>query len=243
MRLFALAAFAFTQAMQLYFIAFIQNWTPRGIDGGAPQHWLPALAIDLGLLAAFGFAHSLMARPAFKRWWLGLVPKALERVIYGLVSALLLLLICLFWSPLPQTVWVVDSPVGKALLYGALAIGGGLILWSIWCVDLLHFTGLRQAFGQQVESPFALRGPYRWVRHPIQSGLMLVLWSTPVLSIGHALLATVLTAYSVLATLLLEERDLDRELGDAYRRYRADVPAFVPRLFGGAAPEHSERVQ
>ncbi len=242
MRLFALAAFAFTQAMQLYFIAFIQNWTPRGIDEGALQPGLVALAIDLGLLAAFGFAHSLMARPAFKCWWLGLVPKALERVVYGLVSALLLLSICLFWSPLPQTLWVVDSPALQALLYGTLAMGGGLILWSIWCVDLLHFTGLRQAFGQQVEPPFALRGPYRWVRHPIQTGLMLVLWSTPMMSVGHALLATVLTAYSVLATLLLEERDLDHVLGAAYRRYRAEVPAFIPRTFRGAAPEPSRRV-
>jgi protein-S-isoprenylcysteine O-methyltransferase Ste14 len=243
MRLFAVLAFAFTQAMQLYFIAFIQNWTPRGIDDGAPQPWPTALVLNLALLAAFGFAHSLMARPAFKRWWLGLIPASLERVIYGLVSALLLLHLCLWWSPLPQTLWRVESPVLQAVLYGVLAFGGGLIVWSIWCVDLLHFTGLRQAFGQMHEPQFALRGPYRRVRHPIQSGLMLVLWATPMMSVGHALLAAVLTAYSVLATLMLEERDLERALGAEFRRYREQVPAFVPRLFGAAAPERSGGVR
>ncbi len=243
MRLFALVAFVFTQAMQLYFIAFIQNWTPRGIDDGALRPWPAALAINLGLLAAFGFAHSLMARPAFKRWWTGVVPARLERVVYGLVSALLLLHLCLWWSPLPQTLWTVQTPALQVVLYGILACGGGLIVWSIWCVDLLHFTGLRQAFGQSHEPAFALRGPYRWVRHPIQSGLMLVLWSTPMMSVGHALLAVVLTAYSVLATLLLEERDLHRELGETFRRYRAQVPAFVPRLFGGASLPQGERAQ
>ena len=73
-----------------------------------------------------------------------------------------------------------------------------------------------------------MRGPYRIVRHPIQTGLIVALWASPVMTAGHAQLALLFTAYSVAATLLLEERDLRRALGDTYERYRQRVPALVP---------------
>ena len=67
---------------------------------------------------------------------------------------------------------------------------------------------------------------HRFIRHPLYSGLFLVLW-------GHAqtefALATALwgSVYLVIGAGFEERRLIDR-YGDAYRTYRARVPAFVP---------------
>jgi protein-S-isoprenylcysteine O-methyltransferase Ste14 len=52
---------------------------------------------------------------------------------------------------------------------------------------------------------------------------------TPMMSVGHLLLAGVLTAYMVAAS-KIEERDLTNHFGRLYEDYRRQVPAFVPRF-------------
>jgi hypothetical protein len=48
---------------------------PKSIDAPpAVVGILPALAINVGLLLAFGLQHSIMARPTFKKWWTRFVP-------------------------------------------------------------------------------------------------------------------------------------------------------------------------
>ena len=69
-------------------------------------------------------------------------------------------------------------------------------------------------------------GLHRYVRHPLYSGLFLMLW-------GHAqtefALATAFwgSVYLVIGT-LFEERRLIARYGQAYAAYRSRVPAFVP---------------
>lgn len=220
-RLFAAACCAASLLAMAAFAAFIQDWLPKGIDTGAPP-FDGGLATNLALLAAFGIVHSLMARPAFKRVLYGQRP-ALDRPIYILVSALQLWMLIAWWTPMPQVLWHASAPWAWTLGYALFALANLLVAWAVFSIDALHFFGLRQQ-----EPAFALKGPYRFVRHPIQTGLILALWATPHMSIGHALMAAVLSAYSIAATLALEERDLERALGDRYRDYRCAVPALLP---------------
>ncbi len=72
-------------------------------------------------------------------------------------------------------------------------------------------------------------GPYRWVRHPIYTGLLLaILGSAIAIGEWRGVVALALVAVATLRRIVIEERFLTQQFGAAYARYRADVPALVP---------------
>jgi protein-S-isoprenylcysteine O-methyltransferase Ste14 len=60
-------------------------------------------------------------------------------------------------------------------------------------------------------------------------GWFIVFWATPDMTIGHLLIASIVTAY-ILVAIVFEERDLGELLGEDYRAYRERTPMFVPRI-------------
>lgn len=210
-------------------VLFLLNVGPLGIDNGNGVSLSVALPANIGLLLGFGIIHSVMARPRFKQWWTQLVSSKAERGIYMLVSGITLGTLVHLWVAMPQSIWTVSAEPLRMALYALFGAGLVLVFWSIFAVDFFHFHGLRQATADTPEDPpFSVRGPYRFARHPIQTGLIIALWSTPDMSVGHLLFAAGLTSYSLIATLALEEADLRRSLGKAYRDYAEKVPAIVP---------------
>jgi protein-S-isoprenylcysteine O-methyltransferase Ste14 len=75
------------------------------------------------------------------------------------------------------------------------------------------------------------QGPYRHIRHPIYSGLLLAFLGS-VLAMGRVrgLLALVLILPVVWLKLRAEERVMQREFGDRYIDYRASTWALIPFL-------------
>jgi protein-S-isoprenylcysteine O-methyltransferase Ste14 len=219
-----------------YAIGFVGGIVvPRTVDhgiDGAP-FW-SALLINTVLLGLFAIQHSVMARPAFKRWWTRFVPQVIERSTYVLLASLVLLLLYWQWRTVPAIVWQVDQPAVRVLLWTLFAAGWATVLAATFMIDHFELFGLRQVFTAWRGSPsreggFRATLLYRLVRHPLMLGFLVAFWATPVMTAGHLLFAIGTTGY-ILIALQLEERDLVAELGDSYRVYRNSVPMLVPGL-------------
>jgi hypothetical protein len=87
-----------------------------------------AVLINVGLLGLFALQHSVMARPAFKRWWTTLVPPPVERSTYVPFSNLALSLVFRQWQPMGGVIWHIENSTGRLLLYGLFAFGWLLVL-------------------------------------------------------------------------------------------------------------------
>jgi protein-S-isoprenylcysteine O-methyltransferase Ste14 len=220
----------------LYLIAFVGNipMAPRTVDLGPAASFGTALAIDLALIALFGVQHSGMARRGFKAAWTRIVPPVLERSGYVLASSLVLIVLMALWRPIPMVIWSVSTPIAVGVLWALFAVGWGIVLLSTYLINHFELFGLQQVWlnmtGRSATEP-VFRTPflYQLVRHPLYSGFVLAFWATPVMTLGHLVLAIGMTAY-ILIAIVLEERDLIAMFGDRYRRYRTTTGMLIPGI-------------
>jgi protein-S-isoprenylcysteine O-methyltransferase Ste14 len=219
----------------LYAIGFIGGFgVPHSIDSAAEGPLATAVVVDVLLLAVFALQHSVMARPAFKRWWTRIVPEPAERSTYVLASSVALLLLFWQWRPIGGLVWQVEQPMVAAALYALFAAGWIIVLVTTFLINHFDLFGLRQVWFHLRGEPyrslgFVTPGPYRHVRHPLYVGWLLAFWATPTMTAAHLLFAVMTTAY-ILVAIRFEERDLVEIHGERYAEYRRSVPMLVPRV-------------
>lgn len=218
----------------LYSIGFVGNIiVPKSIDSDpANATILSAIIINVILLSIFALQHSVMARPAFKRWWTRFIPSAIERSTYVLLSSLALVLLYWFWQPMTGVIWSVDNTIGKQILIIIFWIGWLIVLLSTFMISHFDLFGLRQVylnFKEKEYTNLGFRSPwlYQYVRHPIMTGFIIAFWATPHMTTGHLLFSVVTTLY-ILVALQFEEHDLVQYFGDEYRNYKKRVSMLFP---------------
>lgn len=119
-----------------------------------------------------------------------------------------------------------------------LAQFAGIILASI---GLLLFASSLRRFATEGKGTLApwdpprrlvVRGPYRYVRNPMISGVAFVLFGEALvlLSRAHLEWAVVFLVVNAIYIPLLEEPQLERRFGAEYVEYRLNVPRLIPRL-------------
>lgn len=166
------------------------------------------------------------------------------RIGYNCVAALHLALV--LWLEQAALFGRVDvdwpAPLQWAL-WGVMGIGAIVIVAALLRYDLGAFSGLTEAQAAIRQSrkaqpgdtspadpdvePLRTDGLNRYVRHPLYTGLFLFVWGRVT---DDQTLATALWAslYLVIGS-RFEERRLEHLYGEAYARYRRQVPAFFPR--------------
>lgn len=146
------------------------------------------------------------------------------------ISLILLLILAslaadrLFGIP-PLTSWP------RALFMALPLISAGAALW-IW--SALQFIRAKGTPVPLNPPPRLIQeGPYRYVRNPMLAGVFIMLLGLGVLLRSWSLTAVftpLFVLFSVLEFKLIEEPELERRLGDAYRDYRARTPMLIPRI-------------
>ena len=125
-----------------------------------------------------------------------------------------------FTTPDQIFFWLALLPAG---------VGLGLAVWTV---------GLFMKFGNGTPAPWdppkklVIRGPYRHVRNPMITGALLILLAEALLfqswplSVWMAVFFIGNTVYFR----FIEEKGLEKRFGDDYRKYKARVPRWIPRL-------------
>jgi protein-S-isoprenylcysteine O-methyltransferase Ste14 len=234
--IFIYGIFSYSVALiaQVWFILFIGEWEfmPATINTQHPVPLMTALIINLALVILFGLQHSVMARSSFKKYLTKIIPQASERSTYVLFSGLALGLICLYWQPLDGFLWHIDNETGKTLLTAGYIFGWLFSLFSTFIINHFELFGLQQIYLNFIHKPapaidFKEKLFYKFVRHPIQLGILVGIWLTPTMSYSHLMLSLALTIY-IFIGLRYEEKDLVAALGSAYKDYQKRVRMIFP---------------
>jgi protein-S-isoprenylcysteine O-methyltransferase Ste14 len=241
--IYSLASYAGFLAAFTYFAWFSDGvGVPRHVDTGPSTDATLALFINVGLIVLFGLQHSIMARASFKRLLTRFIPAAVERATFVLASSAVLVLLMWQWRAMPNVLWSVESPAAAACLWIINILGWAGVPVCSLMIDHFDLFGLKQALGGFRRATFERKGfvtplLYRYVRHPMMTSLLLGLWVTPHMTVGHLLLSVGMSVY-IIVGVHFEERALAEELGLAYVRYQARTPMFLPvRMPKDSVPE------
>lgn len=181
--------------------------------------WLGlAWALYLGVHSLLA-ANPVKARIAGR--WPGLGRR--YRLAYNAIATVLIvpLIVATEWLD-TAPLWSWSGPGAWASdIVGALALAG--IAWSSRAYDLGEFLGLG---ARRPSGVLGLSAVHRFVRHPWYFLGLVWLWTRD-MDGARLTAAAVITAYVVIGS-YLEDRKLEQLHGDAYRRYRRQVPGLVP---------------
>ncbi|HTO08483.1 MAG TPA: isoprenylcysteine carboxylmethyltransferase family protein [Myxococcota bacterium] len=133
--------------------------------------------------------------------------------------------------------WPTDGGAFPDSFLESLSVAAGLVFLGLgaglFAACLRRFAGEGDGTLAPWDPPRVLvvRGPYRYVRNPMITGVIAVLLGEALVlrSLPLCAWALAFTALNLVYIPLVEEPDLERRFGDSYRRYCEHVPRIVPR--------------
>jgi methanethiol S-methyltransferase len=207
----------------VYFVHSYVNVYARPAPAGP---WIAPAFIDVALFSAFALHHSILARARIRTAVARVTGAPLERSVYTWTASVLFVVVCAAWHPVPGIVYELR---GWAAFVGLAAQASGLLITFLGsrAIDVLDLAGVRQVIAARAgaERPRArleTSGLYRFVRHPIYLGWVLLVFGAPVMTATRFVFAIVSTAYLVIA-IPFEERGLVGAFGRDYDEYRRRV--------------------
>jgi len=155
------------------------------------------------LVVLWGIVHSIMASLKFKAFlekWLETTLMRFYRLFYNIFSVISFIPILWLMRVLPdRTLYQISAPWLYLILlvqvFAALGLAVGFFQTDLW-----DFAGLRQVIGPPVEgeSRLVISGFYRYMRHPLYTFGLLVIWLTPLMTVNVLVVYMALTIYIVI---------------------------------------------
>jgi methanethiol S-methyltransferase len=176
-------------------------------------------------------SHSYLAALNIKRIFQGFMGSAYKwyRLLYSIVFTAGFLAILLYAGTImPQ--YLLDPSVGMEYIGYMLATFGTIIcVKSMKGISVTRFIGLSPQDDLRENNELVLDGLYRWVRHPLYAGMILVF-------LGYFFFLPTLASVVHLIALLVyvpigiyfEEKKLITLHGQAYIDYQKAVPPLIP---------------
>jgi len=220
----------FTHALFLvtvwYLFWFLKG--PGRTSEGGVWWWDSLLAMQ------FAVVHSLLLLPATRqrlgRW----IASEFYGLFYCVATCAGLLVLFAGWRTSPVVIWELQDGAATAVTWAFYASWAALV-YSLSLTGLGYQTGLTPWLywlrGRPVpRREFRPRGAYHLLRHPVYLSFLGLVWFTPTMTLDHAVLTGIWTAYIFLGS-HLKDRRLVYYLGDTYRRYQTRVAGY-PFFFG-----------
>ncbi len=193
---------------------------------------------DSFLSLIFFVQHSGMVRRPFRQRLATILDSRYQGATYTITSGIALAIVVVFWQRSEASLVVLEGlPRHILTVCTILAVFVfALSAYSLRSFDPLGIDPIRAHLRgvDHQPGPFVVRGPYRWVRHPLYICVIVLFWAEPSVTLDRLLFNVLWTVWIYVGT-LLEERDLIREFGDVYRQYQKTVPMLIP--WRGPAPK------
>jgi protein-S-isoprenylcysteine O-methyltransferase Ste14 len=153
-----------------------------------------------------------------------------SRLSYTVPLLLGVLLIAWPHAPIP---WLSATivPRSRFIYWSAVALVAAGLGFSVWA--RLHLgSNWSGAVTLKEQHELIRSGPYRWVRHPIYTGLLLgLLGSAIARDEWRGLLGFAIATVGIVRKLRIEEHWMRELFGDEYVRYSSEVAALLPFVF------------
>jgi hypothetical protein len=159
------------------------------------------------------------------------LPQRLERATHAWLASLTVLVLFCAWRAAPQVLWSVSGP-SMVLFSISFYVGWTLALIGVFLtyhVDLFSLAHVRERLETGMDRSEAPVHPTpllsAWLSHPCYAGILIGLWSTSVMTVGHLLLAAAATGYLLFDALWAAHKS-EEFSGSRRTRQFIDAPAF-----------------
>jgi methanethiol S-methyltransferase len=186
-------------------------------------------------IVLWGIVHSILASTGFKdllRGRLGNGFMKFYRLLYNIFAVISLAPVLYLMISLPDKTLYRISPPWNYLMWTGQAVSAFLLLIAVLQTDVLAFVGLRQLVEGEEKSDLVTSGLYRFVRHPLYTFSLSVLWLSPSMTVNTFIVYAAFTIY-ILIGAVFEERKLMREFGEKYANYKSKTSMLIPGLRWG----------
>lgn len=205
------------------------------LKNGAAARPEGSLLVDIALALLFAVPHSLLLHPVARKRLSPWIAPSFYGLFYTVVTCVTLLAVFAWWRPVGPVLWRFTGPI-QTVLETAFYASWAALFYSLHLTGLGFQTGLTPwlAWVRRKPTPrreFAPRGAYRWLRHPVYLSFMGLVWFTPTMTLDHAVLTGIWTAYLLVGS-WLKDRRLEYYIGEPYRDYESRVTGYPLAMVG-----------